>query len=141
VDEGTPIQPHLTPEERLELDARQRQRQEARQIGLLRREQGIHRSRELLRSCLRREQLIQFDNTGSFIVRGRLHDYRINHGRMANVDLTTRDGRCLRRLCFYPVVGAGRDLPVFDVMLAQKLMLECDEERALTIAVDHPYWS
>jgi hypothetical protein len=36
------------------------------------------------------------------------------------------------------VAGAGRDLPVFDVMLAQKLMLEGDESGALSIAVGHP---
>jgi len=129
--------PHLTAvEERL-----QRERQEARQNGLLVREQAIHRSRELLRACLRTAQLKQFDSTGSFIVRGHLYDYRINHGRTANVDVMARDGRCLRRLCFYPAVGGGRDLPVFDVMLAQKLMLECDEEHALTIAVHHPHWA
>jgi len=122
-------------------ETRQRQREQARQTGLQRREQVISRSRELLRACLRTEQLVQFDSTGCFTVRGRLYDYRINQGRTVNVDVMARDGRCLRRLCFYPVVGGGHELPVFDVMLAQKLMLECDEERALTIAVDHPCWS
>jgi hypothetical protein len=141
VDEG-PLQPYLTAEERLERQGRQRQRLDARQTCLQRREQAIRRSRELLRACLEAEQLNQFDSTGFFLVRGRLYDYRINHGRTANVDLIERDGRCMRRLCFYPVVGGGRDLlPVFDVMLAQKLMLESDEERALAIAVDHPYLS
>jgi hypothetical protein len=72
------------------------------------------------------------------MVSGRMYDYRVNHGRMANVELLARDGRYMRRLCFYPVVGGGRELPVFDVMLAQKLMLEADESGALAIAVGHP---
>jgi hypothetical protein len=119
-------------------EARQRQQVLAWRTGLQRRERVIHRSRDLLRACLQREQLIQFDSTGCFTVRGRLNDYRINQGRMANVDVIARNGRCLRRLCFYPDIAEDRELPVFDVMLAQKLMLECDEERALTIAVAHP---
>lgn len=119
-------------------EARQRQRVEARQTALQRGERVIHRSRDLLRACLQPEQLIQFDSIGCFTVRGRLNDYRINPGRTANVDVITRDGRCLRRLCFYPHIAGDRELPIFDVMLAQKLMLECDEERALAIAVAHP---
>jgi hypothetical protein len=118
--------------------ARRRQREEAWLTGLQRRERVINRSRDLLRSCLQTEQLLQFDSLGCFTVRGRLNDYRINQGRTANVDVLSPDGRCLRRLCFYPESAGGGELPAFDVMLAQKLMLECDEERALTIAVAHP---
>jgi hypothetical protein len=119
-------------------EARQRRRVEVWQTGHQRTERAIHRSGDLLRTCLQTEQLIQFESTGCFTVRGRLNDYRINQGRTANVDVIARDGRCLRRLCFYPDIAGDRELPVFDVMLAQKLMLECDEERTLTIAVAHP---
>jgi hypothetical protein len=120
------------------LGARRRQREQAWQTSLQHRERILDRSRELLRACLQTEQLIQFDTTGCFTVRGRLHDYRINQGRTANVDVLARDGQCLHRLCFYPDTAGAGELPLFDVMLAQKLMLECEEEHALAIAIAHP---
>jgi len=121
-----------------DLQAWQRRRHAARQVDLARRDRAVQSSRELLRACLRAEQLRQFDRAGWFTVSAGMHDYRINHGRTANVEVIARDGRYLRRLCFYPVARGGRDLPVFDVMLAQKLMLEGDELGALAIAVPHP---
>ena len=129
---------HGTAMSLLDLQGREQRRQAARQADLARRNQAVQRSRDLLRACLREEQLAQFDRAGWFMVSGRTYDYRINHGRTANVELIGRDGSYLRRLCFYPVAGGGRDLPVFDVMLAQKLMLEADESGALAIAVGHP---
>jgi len=129
---------HLRAVGLLDLQAWQRRRHAARQAHQARRDRAIHNSRELLRACLRPEQREQFDRAGWFMVSAGLYDYRINHGRTANIEMMTRDGRYLRRLCFYPVASRGRDLPVFDVMLAQKLMLEADESGALTIAVGHP---
>ena len=132
------IRLHLTAASFLDLQGRQQRRHAARQADLARRNQAIQRSRELLRACLRAEQRVQFDRAGWFMVSGRMYDYRINHGRTGNVEVIARDGSYLRRLCFYPVAGGGRDLPVFDVMLAQKLVLEADELSALAIAVPHP---
>ena len=122
----------------LDLYSWQQRRRAAKQADLARRDLATQRSRELLRACLRPEQLAEFDRVGWFTVSGRMYDYRINHGRTANVELMARDGSYLRRLCFYPVGSGGRDLPVFDVMLAQKLMLEGDESAALAVAVGHP---
>lgn len=138
LNEPIRIGPFLTGVGFLDLQAWQRRRHAARQGALARRDRAIQSSRELLRACLRAEQLRQFDRAGWFMVSGGMHDYRINHGRTANVEVIARDGRYLRRLCFYPVARGGRDLPVFDVMLAQKLMLEGDELGALAIAVSHP---
>jgi hypothetical protein len=132
------IRLHLTAVPFLDLQGRQQRRRTARQAALARRNQAIQSSRELLRTCLRAEQLVQFDRAGWFMVSGRMYDYRINQGRVANVELMARDGSYLRSLCFYPVLGGGRELPVFDVMLAQKLILEADESGALAIAVVHP---
>lgn len=117
---------------------RQRRRRAARRADLARRDHATQRSRELLRACLRAEQRAQFDRAGWFEVSGGIYDYRIHCGRTANVEVIERNGRYLRRLCFYPVGERGRDLPVFDVMLAQKFMLEADERGALAIAVGHP---
>jgi hypothetical protein len=138
LNERIRIRPYLMAVARLDLQAWQRRRHAARQADLARRDQAIQSSRELLRTCLRPEQLVQFDRAGWFMVSGGTYDYRINYGRTANVEVIARDGRYLRRLCFYPVAGGGRYLPVFDVMLAQKLMLEGDESGALAIAVGHP---
>lgn len=121
-----------------QLQAWWQRRHAARQAELARRERAVESSRELLRACLCAEQLAEFDRAGWFIVSGGRYDYRINHGRTANVEVMARDGRYLRRVCFYPVARGGRDLPVFDVMLAQKLMLEADEAGALAIAVQYP---
>lgn len=129
---------HLAAVSLLGLEGRRQRRAAARQAELARRSQALQSSRELLRACLRPEQLVQFDQEGWFMVSGRIYDYRINHGRMANVELHARDGSYVRRLCFYPVVRGGRELPVFDVMLAQKLILEADEPVVLAIAVEHP---
>lgn len=116
-----------------------RQRRHAARVAeLARRDKAVQRSRDLLRACLGAEQLDQFDRAGWFIVSGRVHDYRIKHGRTANIELIARDGRYRGRLCFYPEAGRGRELPVYDVMLAQKLVLEGDELAALAIAVAHP---
>ena len=120
------------------LQAWWQRRHAARQAEAARRERAVESSRELLRACLRAEQLAEFDRAGWFTVSGGRYDYRINHGRTANVEVMARDGRYLRRVCFYPVARGGRDLPVFDVMLAQKLMLEADEAGALAIAVQYP---
>jgi len=132
------VRPFLTAVGLLDLQAWQGRRHAARRSHLARRDDAVQRSRELLRACLRAEQCAQFDRAGWFVVSGGVYDYRIHCGRTANVEVIGRDGRYLRRLCFYPVGKGGRDLPVFDVMLAQKLLLEADELRALAIAVGHP---
>ena len=132
------VRRYLTPVGLLDWQSLQRKRRAARRADLARRDHAIQSSRELLRACLRAEQRAQFDKAGWFEVSGGLYDYRIHCGRSANVEVIRPNGRYLRRLCFYPVGERGRDLPVFDVMLAQKLMLEADELRALALAVGHP---
>ena len=56
--------------------------------------------------------------------------YRIRRGHQMNVERIDRTGRPVSLLCFMP---EGR-LPVGDVMLAQKLALECFESEALWTA-------
>ena len=56
--------------------------------------------------------------------------YRINKGRAGNVEQVDEKGVQLKKLCFHPI----ENVPDFDVMLAQKLMLECCEEEVLRIA-------
>jgi len=62
--------------------------------------------------------------------------YRIRVGRTLNVAQLNASGRCVRFLCFQP----HGQLPVGDVMLAQKIALELFESKALRVANASPTW-
>ena len=66
LNEPIRIGPFLTGVGFLDLQAWQRRRHAARQGALARRDRAIQSSRELLRACLRAEQLRQFDRAGWF---------------------------------------------------------------------------
>ena len=81
------------------------------------------------------EQCVQYKRLGYFEVRGS-HSrkrYRIRSARQLNVDLLDEHGRTAARLCFLP----EKYVPVRDIMLAQKIMLENDEPAALRVAIRH----
>jgi hypothetical protein len=95
------------------------------------------RGLELLKANLTPDQLDQFlayrrfDVVGG--VTGRTYRIRLAVGPM-HVEELDRQGRCVRRLCFYP---RGR-LVYGDIMLAQKVALEAFEVEALAIANKFP---
>ena len=62
--------------------------------------------------------------------------YRICVGRTLNVAHLNASGGCVRMLCFEP----QGQLPVGDVMLAQKIALELFESKALKVANASPTW-
>jgi hypothetical protein len=62
--------------------------------------------------------------------------YRIRVGRTLNVAQLNASGGCVRMLCFEP----QGQLPVGDVMLAQKIALELFESKALRVANASPMW-
>jgi len=103
-----------------------RRRSRARQRGL-----------ELLKANLTPHQLNQFLTYRRFDVvggvSGRTYRIRMATGPM-HVEEFDRQGRCVRRLCFYP---KGR-LVEGDIMLAQKIALETFEIEALAIANKFP---
>jgi hypothetical protein len=87
---------------------------------------------ELLKAWLSPEQFAQYDATSYFEVTG-CHSgkrYRISHGTSMNIHELDGAGRPRVGWCFAPkgYLVAG------DVMLAQKIALETDERRALTVA-------
>ena len=86
-----------------------------------------------LKEWLTREQCIQYQRLGYFEVRGSHSGkrYRIRPARQMNVDQLDERGRRVDVLCFLP----EKYVPVSDVMLAQKIMLENDEPAALGVAV------
>jgi hypothetical protein len=74
----------------------------------------------------------QFDTRGYFDVIGSRtgRRYRIRVGTSTNIVELDSFGRSIAGWCFVP----GESLPTGDVMLAQKIALENDEESALRVA-------
>jgi len=90
------------------------------------------RARELLKQNLSSSQREQFDGHRFFDVIGGTTGtrYRIHQAYQMNVEELSPGGKRARLLCFAP---QGR-LPICDVLLAQKIALECFELEALTVA-------
>lgn len=95
---------------------------------------AMDRARLLLVSNLSPLQQQQFYKESSFVVEGKNgFRYRIRQGRMGNVDVVNREGIVVDRLCAHP----REFVPDFDTMLAQKLMLETDEDAFWRVANKH----
>ena len=90
------------------------------------------RSLKLMREWLSRAQREQFDTRGYFDVVGSHtgRRYRIRLGTATNINELDAMGHTVTRWCFVP----GECLPAGDVMLAQKIALENDEQSALAVA-------
>lgn len=90
------------------------------------------RSLALLREHLSREQCDQFNRHSYFDIVGSEsgNRYRIHYARTANIDEYGQDNRHVRSWCFHPV----DNLPIGDVLLAQKIALEVFEREALSVA-------
>jgi hypothetical protein len=90
------------------------------------------RSLRLLWEWLSPEQRAQFAENGYFEVVGSKtgKHYRIYSGVISNVCEVDEKGRPRLGLCF----GTLGELPIGDVMLAQKIALESREKRALAVA-------
>jgi hypothetical protein len=95
------------------------------------------RASALLKAWLSPEQLAQFERQASFDVTGSKTGkrYRIHVGRMQNVYELDKKGRPIRGWCFTPLLY----LPTADIMLAQKIALETDEEATMKVA--QPFWA
>jgi len=91
-----------------------------------------NRALELLKQNLSSSQREQFDGHRFFDVIGGTTGtrYRIHQAYQMNVEELSPGGKRARLLCFAP---QGR-LPICDVLLAQKIALECFELEALTVA-------
>jgi hypothetical protein len=118
----------------LAADRAERERREAAAREL----QEAHRkAEELLATHLAPEQREQYRREKKFEVilkarfgLGSSRRYRVEHGWSGNVYLLDKDGRAIERFCIHH----RESVPVPDLMLAQKLMLETDEEQFLKTA-------
>ncbi len=88
---------------------------------------------QLLLENLEENQAEIFKKTGAIPVVARSgRRYSIRKGTSGNVDeLDGQTEKAKARLCFHPI---DYSIPVYDVMLAQKLMLETSEDEARKIA-------
>jgi len=93
------------------------------------------RALELLESHLSAAQLAQFNSLGRFEVTGcdTATRYIIRNISSVNIEQLNVQGERVKRWCF----GPRGDLAPGDVLLAQKLALECFENEALACA--HSY--
>ena len=95
---------------------------------------ALAKARALLDRALTPEQRRDLLNKGYFYVKGKRFTYRIREGHSGNVDALDPRGRVIDRFCAHPL---GR-VPVYDVMLAQKLWIETDENMFLKKAAPYP---
>lgn len=93
------------------------------------------RAQRLLRESLSPKQLEEYSMHGHFFIdvlskSGQRRRYKINKGRARNVQEVDQSGRVIKHFCAHPSMMC----PDEDTMLAQKLMLEAEEEAFLRIA-------
>lgn len=118
---------HLT-DERAERLARDKK---ARGVKL-RQDRIARRARRILADHLDEKQLAMLGHKGYFLVQTASGNiYRIKREPTRNVALLGPEGKPVRGFC---CVSQGIQLPVEDQMLAQKVILEADEERFCKIA-------
>jgi hypothetical protein len=100
--------------------------------GIRRRQDAKLKGYRLLEEWLSPQQRAQYKSSGSFEVTGSDSGtrYRIWRAHQMNIEELDSDGKPAAIWCFLP---EGR-LPCGDVMLAQKLALENDEQAALAVA-------
>lgn len=92
------------------------------------------RAEKLLLENLDLKQRLDYEKSKSFVVHGQAGwRFRIRAGRMGNVDAIDKTGRVKHRLCAHPNVM----LPNCDTMLAQKLLLEDNQDAFIRIANKH----
>lgn len=114
---------------------RQAEQMRAAEESALRRAQAQVRARSLLDSLLSGHQRKSLQDRSFFDLEIQAKDgarriYRIHKGRSMNVDLLGANGKPVRKFCAHP----GLYVPDEDTMVAQKLMLETDEEQFLRTA-------
>jgi hypothetical protein len=95
---------------------------------------AVAKARVLLERALTPQQRRDLLARRCFYVKGKRLTYRIREGHAANVDALDSTGRLISRFCAHPV----GHLPVYDVMLAQKLWIETDENMFLKKATPYP---
>lgn len=110
---------------RLEEEQRRKAEEEQKKVA-----EAKAKAESLLKSCLNPQQLEELERFNFFHLYVGNKKYRIVRGRAGNVKLINEQGSIVKTLCCHP-----KDrVPDADTMLAQKLMLETNEQEFLRIA-------
>ena len=125
-----------------EREKRQRVQRQKEAERRRRQEESKIRARRLLCSMLSPEQREELEADNRFHLRvidgksGEERVYRIDQGFQGNVKLLGPDGRPVKSYCIHAKTtdDEGNRLPNEDHMLAQKLLLQTDEERFIQVA-------
>lgn len=121
-----------------EIRASQRREEELRERekeARRKQKEAEDRAEKLLLENLDLKQRLDYRERHYFVVKGSSgRRYRIRRGRSGNIDVIDKKGRVEHRLCAHP----NEWLPDPDTNLAQKLMLENDEEGFFKVANRHP---
>ena len=120
--------PQRTPEQIRAQEARLERARIDREVAARKRQEAITRADELLMGSLSQEQKVDMERDGFFFVDSKRpgRRYRLRNGRSGNVDVM-ENNTVLHRLCAHPAM----QVPDGDTRLAQKLMLEHQEEAFL----------
>lgn len=114
-----PTEEELQAREQARLEAEERIRQQQAE-----REAATQRSLKLLEEILEQEQKEQLKQDDSIIVKTKKRQYLIKRGWAGNIYELDDCGKPIARLCVHPRV----QVPEYDNMVAQKLMLETNED-------------
>lgn len=132
-----PVQPNaITPERAAEIAADQRQRAieaEAKAVQARKdAEEAEARAEELLKASLTEPQRQEYAKDKSFTIISKdgNRTYRVKKGWSHNVERIDAEGKKIHTLCAHP----QQPVPLADNQLAQKLMLEHDEDTFLKMA-------
>lgn len=126
------------PERVLQRDAQRRAVEQTTALRAKARENAGKRAESLLLSTLTPAQRETYERHKWFVVEGGKSKtkYRIRYSdhMVANVDVLADDGKVVHRLCCHLDIGT---VPTGDQLLAQKLMLEGNEDHFLKTANRH----
>lgn len=134
------VQPYRrTPEQEAEARRREEEYRERQKVEAERYRAAKERAEGLLYEHLTDEQRAEIKRSKFFIVQGgktgRRYKINADGGLVANVHEVDDAGAVKRRLCAH--LDHAANAPIFDHLLAQKLMLEYQEEAFLKVANDH----
>jgi hypothetical protein len=133
------VQRGVSPEERAAYERQQAEYRERQKAEAERYRAAKERAEGLLYEHLSDEQRAQIKRDKFFVVQGgktgRKYKIKADGGLVANVHEMDDAGAVKRRLCAH--LDHAANAPIFDHLLAQKLMLEHQEEQFLRVANDH----
>lgn len=92
------------------------------------------KARELLLDHCNKQQRADYKKNEWFIVKGKKNVYRIRKASQINVDVLDKKGDVKYKLCTVPDKN-NSGLPIEDQLLAQKTLIELNEQQFLDIAI------